>query len=568
LHLDQLIYGLLLILAVSLPFEPLEPLVSFGFFNLNHLKVLEAAIALLWLLSLTRPGALRDLPRVTWLAGAFLAIALLSAVFAQTQRGEAIKFVGRLAMGLFGLLVVYQVVDKRPARIFGLLWAITLGASLSALLGLGEVAGWPALDPVLSVFKLAPTRVGANVRLSGSFQYATIAAMFFELAAPLALVLAATQRDRRRWILATGIAALCSVAVVLTITRAGIVALVASFVVLLALAIARPRWRRLALPTVLAGAAGGVALAGLAVGMPNFGSRFETENDWSWYSASYDVPSTITLASGTPTNAVVTARNTGEVSWTAGGPQAFALGYRWLSADAASQLDMPATILDLPRDVAPGDAVELHVDVATGLPPGDYRLAWGMLQQQVLWFHDHGYPDAETVVHVLAGKSSEQAVAMRPRNDLQPVLAPVPRTELWSAALTMARQHPLLGVGPDNFRHLYGTYLGLSAWDDRIHANNLYLELLADVGVLGTLVFGLLLGLPIAGFVRRLRTRTAPAQAILLAGVCASLLAYLLHSGLDAFLDFTSVYLLLWMIVGLGVAVLHLDACEHAAPAG
>jgi hypothetical protein len=570
-HLDQVLYGLLLALAASLPFEPVQPVAGLGFFNLNHLKILEAAIAVVWLLSLIRAGSLRALPRETWLGGLFLGVALLSAVFAQTQRGDAIKFVGRLATGIFAFLVVYQVVHQRPARVVGLLWAIALGAVLSALLGLGEVAGWPLLDPVLRVFKLAPTRVGADVRLSASFQYATIAAAFFELAAPLALVLAATRPRRASWLLATAIAALCTVAVVFTITRAGIVALAAGFVLLLLLAAARPRWRRLALPTGFAAAAGGLTLAALAVGMRNFDPRFQTENDWGWYAASYDVPSAITVASGAPTDAVVTAHNTGEVVWTAGGTRSFALGYRWLSADAASEVDLPATVLDLPHDVAPGDAVELNVGIAARLPPGDYRLAWGMLQQQVLWFHDRGYPDAETVVHVVGGASpplTAPALELQPRTDLAASLAPVPRTELWGAALSMLKQHPLLGVGPDNFRHIYGRYLDLPAWDDRVHANNVYLELLADVGVLGTLAFGALVGLPILGLARGLKTRTAPAQAVLLAGLSASLVAYLLHSGLDAFLDYTAVYLLFWMIVGLSLAALKLDACELAGPAG
>jgi O-antigen ligase len=473
---------------------------------------------------------------------------------------------------MFLLIVVYQVVRAQPARLVGLLWALALGAGISALLGLGEVAGWPVLDPVLQAFKVAPTRVGGDLRLSASFQYATIAAAFFEVAAPLALVLAAIQpgHQRGRWLLATGIAAVCSAAVVFTLTRASIVALAAGLLLLLALAAARPRWYRLALPTALAGGAGALALVGLAVGMRNFGSRFETENDWGWYAASYDVPATITVAAGASTDAVVTARNTGEVVWTTVGPQNFALGYRWLSSDADSQLDMPATILDLPHDVAPGDAVQLNVDVGTRLPPGDYRLAWGMLQQQVLWFHDRGFPDAETVVHVVAGNSPSPAPAvdLRPRSDLQPAPPPVPRTELWGAALMMLRQRPLLGVGPDNFRHIYGTYLGLPAWDDRVHANNLYLELLADVGVLGALAFGVLVALPILGLLRGLRKRTAPAQAVLVAGLCASLLAYLLHSGLDAFLDFTSVYLLLWVVLGLSLAAPELNACELSEPAG
>jgi hypothetical protein len=583
--IDELLYVLLLALAVTLPFEPIQPLVAFGFFNLNHLKLLEAAIGVLWLVSLARPGALRNLPRpIAILAGVFLGVALLSAGVAESQRGEAIKFVGRLATGVVALLVVYQVVHQRPSRMFGLLWAIVVGAGLSALLGLGEVAGWPALDPILGQFKLAATRVGGDVRLSASFQYATIAAAFLELAAPLALVLAATQPARAnpsprprcsmrispRWLLACGIAAACTVALVFTLTRAGIVALTVAYAVLLALAVARPRWRTLASPTGLAATAGALALVGLAVGLRNFGSRLETENDWGWYAATYNVPTSLTLRPGAAMHAVVTARNTGEVVWTAGGLQSFALGYRWLSADASSQLEVPATILELPHDVAPGDAVELNIDVATRLPPGDYRLAWGMLQQHVLWFHDRGHPDAETLVHVVQGESppTESPVGLQPRTDLLAGLAPVPRAELWSAALSMVSQHPLLGVGPDNFRHLYGAYLGLPASDDRVHANNLYLELLADVGVLGALAFGLLVALPVIGLVRGLRTRTAPGQAVLLAGLCASLLAYFVHSGLDAFLDFTSVYLVFWVIVGLSVAAVEPDGCELAPPAG
>jgi hypothetical protein len=332
---------------------------------------------------------------------------------------------------------------------------------------------------------------------------------------------------------------------------------------LLILALLRRRWRRLALPTALACLSGFVALGLLSVQMRNFDPRFATENDWGWYAASYDVPATLTIAPNAATDAVVTARNTGEVVWTAGGPESFALGYRWLTADAASQVDLPATVLGLPHDVPPGDAVQLTVGVDARLPPGDYRLAWGMLQQQVLWFHDRGYPDAETLVHVNAGNTSTAtpAVGVEPRSDLTAALPPVPRAELWRAALSMARQHPLLGVGPDNFRHIYGAYLGLPAWDDRVHANNLYLELLADVGVLGALAFAALVALPIVSLMRGLRSPTSPRQALWLAGFAASLLAYFLHGGLDSFLEFTPVYLLFWVVLGLSMAASELKAC-------
>jgi O-antigen ligase len=532
------------------------------FLNLNHIKLLEGAVIAVCVLGLTRPLAPHRLPRETWAGILFLSAALLSALLAETYREDALKFVGRLATGVFVLLVVLQLVQRRPDRINGLLWAITIGAGLSALLGLGEVAGLPGLEFVLPLFKLAPTRVGADLRLSGSFQYATIAAAFFELAAPLAVVLAATQVQRWRQALAAGVAMLCSVALVLTVTRAAIGALAAAFALLIILAFARPRWRRLALPSLLACVSGAIALGVLGVRMRNFDSRFGTENDWGWYAASYDVPATLTISAESAIGAVVTARNTGQVVWTARGPQGFALAYRWLSADATAQLDLPATSFDLPHDVAPGEAVQVDVDVGARLPPGDYRLAWGMLQQHVLWFHDRGYPDAETVVHVIGtATAGASAVDQEPRSDLAAALPPVARVELWSVALTIIRQHPLLGAGPDNFRHIYGAYLGLPTWDDRVHANNLYLELLADVGLLGAIAFGILVALPITRLLRALVARPTAPRSLWLAGFAASLLAYFLHGGLDSFLDFTPVYLLFWVVLGLGAATAELESC-------
>ena len=47
------------------------------------------------------------------------------------------------------------------------------------------------------------------------------------------------------------------------------------------------------------------------------------------------------------------------------------------------------------------------------------------------------------------------------------------------------REHPLLGLGPDNFRRAYNRYLGLRRPDERLHANNLYFETLASLGLAG-----------------------------------------------------------------------------------
>ena len=57
------------------------------------------------------------------------------------------------------------------------------------------------------------------------------------------------------------------------------------------------------------------------------------------------------------------------------------------------------------------------------------------------------------------------------------------RFVLWRAAATMFAAHPLLGVGPDNFRLAYGAYAGLPGADARMHSNNMYLEMLAGGGL-------------------------------------------------------------------------------------
>jgi O-antigen ligase len=392
--------------------------------------------------------------------------------------------------------------------------------------------------------------------------------MYFELAVPLAVVLAASSSARWQQIVAAAVAVTCSAAVALTLTRAGVVALGAACVVLLALAAAyRRRLRPLALPTILTGASTAGVVLFLALRLPDFDTRFGTENDWGWYAASYAAPDSLTLEQGAPATALVKASNTGQAVWTAGGEHAFALAYRWLSADASSQLRLPPTVVELSSDVRPGETVQLSVDVAASLPPGDYRLAWGMLQQRVLWFHDRGYPDAETSVHVSPSQTRPEtatpsAIGQEPRGDTVLGLSPVARADLWRAALRMLAQRPLIGIGPDNFRHLYGAYLGLPTWDERVHANNLYLELLADVGMLGSAAFALVIAPAAVGLVRGLRAPPSELQGFWLAGLGASLVAFFVHGTLDYFLDFTPVYVLFWLIVGLSVsASRELDRC-------
>jgi O-antigen ligase len=115
--------------------------------------------------------------------------------------------------------------------------------------------------------------------------------------------------------------------------------------------------------------------------------------------------------------------------------------------------------------------------------------------------------------------------------------------------------HPLLGVGPDNFRHTYGLYLDQAAFDDRITANSWYVELLATTGVVGLITWLLIPGALIVT-VRRHWRMLMQRERILAIGLSAALLAFFLHGVVDYFMEFTPTYGLFWLITGLLVGLL------------
>jgi O-antigen ligase len=86
----------------------------------------------------------------------------------------------------------------------------------------------------------------------------------------------------------------------------------------------------------------------------------------------------------------------------------------------------------------------------------------------------------------------------------------------------------------------------LESWDERVQANNLYLEVLADLGVIGFAAFLWLILAPLAGAVRALRG----GGAYWALGVGLGVVAFLVHGLLDSFLAFTPTALLFWIFLG------------------
>jgi hypothetical protein len=151
------------------------------------------------------------------------------------------------------------------------------------------------------------------------------------------------------------------------------------------------------------------------------------------------------------------------------------------------------------------------------------------------------------------GQSFERSVALHRAPEFVPS-----RMDLWTAGLRMFEQHPILGVGPGNYRlvlrHFIECYSG-----DVFYAHNLYLEFLADTGIVGVVVF-----VGFVCFLLRLIWQMAdgvtPAsgtgdESIWLASASGALFAFLLHGITDYFLAYTGFYLLFWMNVAIVAAL-------------
>ncbi len=119
--------------------------------------------------------------------------------------------------------------------------------------------------------------------------------------------------------------------------------------------------------------------------------------------------------------------------------------------------------------------------------PGQYRLEWDLVQEGRLWFStEPGATRTMSRATVTGDPYDGPIVTLAPP---RPTVRPG-RLQLWRAAWRMFAAHPIAGVGPDNFRLVYGGYLGLANTDQRTHSNNMYIEMLAGGGLLVAGAFG------------------------------------------------------------------------------
>ena len=539
--------SLMLVAAVS-PFERPLPGSLAGFtLTTLELSVLAALVA-------GAAAAVRGASPVTWRtpitipALALLACALVASVAAPEFRANSFRSVGRLTAALLLFtLAANTVTSQRLARqvIATLLGAAALVGAIAVL----ELAQVPLVLDALKVFRPGFHVVGGQLRATSTLFYPTITSMYLEVVFALGLVWLASSR------LAFVALALTGAGIIATFTRAGLVTMTMSLLIYGGLIY----YKRLAENRTGGGAWTGehtrlTALAALLLALVMVSrspqmlvTRMSTDVSQDWYGASYEAPNTLTLRPDSFTDVPVTLSNRGWLTWQSTQTPVFALSYHWLSIDTEDVVVYDGLRTAFTSPVEPGEDVTVQARVRAPGYPGTYLLVWDIVQEGRTWLSLEGVFPGRTIVTV-DGPAVGGPLPTRGR--MPTGVMRMPRSVLWTTALQISAKHPLLGIGPDNFRLTYGRYLGLAAWDSRVHANNTYLEVLAGMGATGAAA--LLWLIVAAGRSTLARLRAADLETMpLVAAATAACVAIAAHGVVDSFLTFTSTYVVFALAAGL-----------------
>ena len=250
----------------------------------------------------------------------------------------------------------------------------------------------------------------------------------------------------------------------------------------------------------------------------------------------------------------ITVKNDGVLSWTSSGISPIYLSARWVHHESENQLAKQPRWA-LARTIDPGETETMDVMLRAPAVAGEFTLIWDMVQENVTWFGAKTGNETSTEV-IVSGDGSlldfqQSLLESGELVDEWQIPAPIPgRSTLWRTAMSLWRARSILGIGLDNFRLRYGEELGHEYYDQSIHTNNWYIEMVVSLGLLGALPFLIWLGVLVIDMIRRIRT-----GGIWTAAIAFALIAYLLHGLLDYFLLFNSTGLLFWMLVGMWVAL-------------
>ena len=376
--LSELPYLGLLVLIVAAPFETVEPVFTLLGMELTNLEVVLLAALLLWFaFSATHLRRLQLQSPITRPGLLLLVVMLLSTWLVATHPGEAIRFCGRFTAGL---LIYYFVLNEvtNQSRLLGVLSVAFSTGAVVAALGMLEYFQVPLISQWLAAFKTGPSYVGRQLRISSTLQYPTIASMYLEITFGLGigLLLYALARNRVRLAIFIFLCLLLTAeGILLTQTRSGWFALPIQLVTVIALYWIRigvdRGFRVLLVLVVMMAALFGQRL----IFDPLFWLRLTTSSAEGWYRAQFDVSTQLKLSPGELQQVPITVTNIGRVTWIPGGEGEFPfhLSYHWLHPERKKVLVFEGLRTPFPREVRPGEKVQVQAQVLVCCPGSSGR---------------------------------------------------------------------------------------------------------------------------------------------------------------------------------------------------
>jgi putative inorganic carbon (hco3(-)) transporter len=124
------------------------------------------------------------------------------------------------------------------------------------------------------------------------------------------------------------------------------------------------------------------------------------------------------------------------------------------------------------------------------------------------------------------------------------------RYDAWSAAAELAVENPLLGVGPGNFRFYYNELTDRPAGTHNLYvAHNAYLDVAAELGIVGMVLFLLYLGMTMSRLTVAARRGFGPP------GYARALRVSLVIALVSAVFVSEQYYPPFWLLGGLATAI-------------
>ncbi len=545
---------------LAAPFEAARPLLQLPGQSLSSVEAALLAVFAAWGAAIVSTRAWpvwRTSLTAPWIVFLVAVSAAALAAFAERVNAlNAIHMAGRFGVA-FGVFIVTINGITTLARLRTVFVVSAVVGAVIAALAVAEFLAVPAVLGALTAFRAGIAVVGEQVRAAGPFQYPTIASMYLEVLFAFVLALTLMAIDARavaQAAVAGVVLAAIAEAVILTYTRTGLITMTSSLAIV-GVWRARARGFDIGVKALVAVAAVMAVELAASHSPESVRLRMTTETQNTWYRASFDAPLEVSLTTGATTTIPVNVTNTGLTTWDPDGDHPYRFGYHWLLADSDRAVTFEGVRTMFAEPVPPDSTVTVRATVRAPGQPGQYRLMWDVVHEGLMWFSSEDGAEVvvtrATITGPATGLIGSMPIVPLPKSAVRPG-----RLKLWQAAGRMFLDHPFLGVGPDNFRLLYGGYLGIANPDPRVHSNNMYLEVLVGGGLLAGAAFAWLCWSALKTFSRALRRARHAARDLgtATAGVAAAGAAIALHGFVDSFFSFTATYMLFAVTLGLAVA--------------